>query len=174
MAHCLTPLILCSQVTFSERSHLYPHCLCPHHPLPCFVFFGSSDTICHTAFSLEGKLSEGRGLPVSFTVSFLVLCMEWTFKHNLFKELVVHGHPLENPILGSQPFSWSTSTSLLLWDPSPTPDHPGSPVTVLPGPSGIGLIIDRIDHDHTSPLCLWFPRCPWPILNFSKLEFSCL
>ena len=68
----------------------------------------------HKASSLDGKLFEGRGLPVSFTAQLLLLCMERTFKHYLFKELVVHGHPSENPVLGSQPFSWSTSTSLVL------------------------------------------------------------
>ena len=57
------------------------------------------------ASSLEGKLFEGRGLPVSFMAQLLVLCMERTFKHYLFKELAVHGHPSENPVLVSQPFS---------------------------------------------------------------------
>lgn len=90
--------------------------------LPCFSFFSAHLTpYDHMASSLEGKLFEGRGLPVSSAAQFLVLCMEWTFKHYLFKELAVHGHPSENPILGSQPFSWSTSNSAAPWRPLPNP-----------------------------------------------------
>ena len=121
MAHSLTPLILCSQVTFSESPHLCPHCLRPH--LSTLLQFSSAHLTPydHMASSLEGKLFEGRGLPVSSAAQFLVLCMEWTFKHYLFKELAVHGHPSENPILGSQPFSWSTSNSPAPWGPLPNP-----------------------------------------------------